>query len=198
MTRTNRRSASGPVVKKFKSTDLNTLFGSIDDSWIIQDLVNITNTTDVTGRWTRKIRLLKFQLQGLLVGGQSNLVTDDAYNGVRIVLFEGAPGLASVDFAGFDQNVHLQPGISGITRIFMDRMIALRVSAPDSTGYVPACTTVSFSRGVHTICVFDQSGAAYPAAGASLYLAMISDSAAVSNPGFTIGHFTLTFIDVFN
>lgn len=198
MARTKRRSAGGPVVKKFKSTDLNTIFGSISDSWIIQDLVTITNTTDVSGRWTRKIKLLRFQLQGLLVGGQSNLATDDAYNGVRLVLFEGAPGLATVDFAGFDQNVHLQPGISGITRVLMDRMIALRVSAPDSVGYVPACTTVSFSRGVNTVCIFDASGLITPAAGSSLYLTMISDSAAVSNPGFTIGHVTLTFVDVFN
>lgn len=196
----SRRGRPKPALQstevKYHSVDLATILPSIADSWLLTDLTYLANSTDIISRLGRRVLWTSFHIIGTLVGGQSNLVTDDSYNTVRFILFSGVPGLATADFAGLGINNEVRVGTHGINRILFDSWVTLEVPASDSTGYIPAVRTVNRRSRFRLRSYYDQSGADYATGGVSLYLIAVSDSAAVSNPGFTTGKVTVTFCDM--
>jgi hypothetical protein len=181
---------------KYNATALSAAFGSISDEWIIQDCSYLQAGTDLVRRLGRKVRITGFGLQGLLVGGQSNLETDDAYNNVRLVIFIGTTSMASGDWSSLSISNHIVPGQTGVTRVLFDRTYALKVHAPDSTGYVPACKAFNLHIPVTVNVLYNTDAQAYASGSLSLYFALVSDSSAVSNPGFTSGHWYIQFADI--
>lgn len=184
-----------PMVPKYRTEGLGVTFGSINSAWNVLDLPYITNTTDVVGRWTRKLIITEFGMDGLLVGGQSNFVTDDPFNAVRIIVAVVAPGFVSADMAVYSISSHIQPGVVKIERKVVDRIINLQVPAKDSVGYIPASSRVSVRLPMNVTCVYDQAGSDFPTAGSSLAMMMVSDSSVAPHPGFTSGHWWINFRD---
>jgi len=180
---------------KYTATALTGSFSSVGATWIIKDCTTLAGGTDITERLGRKVRFSGLGIQGLLVGGQSNAVSDDPYNAFRLIAFIGKPGLVTADWAAFTINSHLVAGQHGVKVIMVDRLINLRVYGADSTGYIPATAKVDIKTRFSRLGLYDQDASDEVTAGDAIYIACISDSAAVSNPGFTSGHFYVTFED---
>lgn len=193
--RGRKRSSRAIVYLKRRQVNLSTSFSSVNTSWIIEDVPLTTAGTDIANRIGRAIRLSRFVVRGMVVGGQSNLVTDDPYNAFRIVIFVGRPELVSADWAARTIDDPVYPGVDGVNRCLFDKILNLQVPAADSTGYVPATRQVDYTFNLNTVALYGTNVAAVPQGGESLYLAMISDSAAASNPGFTSGYYVLFFRD---
>lgn len=171
-------------------------FSAIGASWNILDVPYTACGTDIGNRIGRVINLRRFFLRGMLVGGQSNLVTDDSYNTVRMVCFVGRAGLVTADWAARNIDDPVLPGVDGVKQVLVDRVITLQVPALDSTGYIPATKHVAWETNLSLQVEYGEAAASVPAGSDSLYLALVSDSAAAPNPGFTVGFHCLLWQDL--
>lgn len=180
---------------KRRQTDASTVFSSVGTSWIIEDIPLTSAGTDIANRIGRAIRLRRFLLRGMLLGGQSNAISDDSFNAFRIVLFVGRAGLVTADWAARSIDDPVFPGVDGVERVYHDVIYNLQVPALDSTGYIPATRAIDLNFNLNQLVLYGESGATVPSGSLSLYLAMVSDSGLASNPGFTSGYQVLFFRD---
>lgn len=181
---------------KRRQVDLTTSFGSIGNVWIIEDSCLLAAGTDISQRIGRAVTIQSLDVDGLLVGGQVNGALDDNYNVARLVVFLGRPGLVSADWAGRTFDDPVNPGVEGVTRVLHDSQIILRVPAADSVGYIPAVARVQRHIKAGVKAYYGSAASSVPTAGDSLFFALITDSSAVPNPGFTHGYYRLNFSDV--
>jgi len=183
-------SVRGKELKCF-SQNLTTNWNAIGATGTTQELTQlITQGLGLYQRLGRQVHLKRLQLVGLLHGAQTNLITDDAYNEVRIMVIEGAP---NTSFAGIALNSVVEPKtFQYLHRVLLDRRIMLKVPARDSTGYLPALVPVDINVPMSMLVDY-MSEAGNFTTSRSLYLYMVSDSALVPNPGFVTGYFNLEF-----
>lgn len=133
-------------------------------------------------------------MEGSLHGGQSNLVTDDNHNTVRLLLVRGVPSTmatalgASLTLSSAPINAE---NISGVTEVLYDQTVELPSPGPDSTGYMPALKHVKTYIPVNRYFTFHSTGLSDDC----VVLAAVSDSTAVSHPGFTSGWLDVLFTD---
>jgi len=166
-------------------------FSSISTSGSQYDLVTpIVLGLDTYNRIGRSIRLIRFQLCGLLVGGQSNLGTDDKYNTVRINLLWGTPSMYAAALPSLQVPVTPQY-VPGLIENLHEAHVSPRSYSRDSTGYMPATAPIDF--GVNLKSRQIVYGLAAP--GMVLSVACLSDSSLVPNPGFSNGFMALWFED---
>lgn len=187
-------SVRGRELKRF-SQNLITNWNAIGTSGTTQELTQlITQGLGLGQRIGRQIHLSRIQLVGVLHGAQSNLVTDDAYNEVRIMIIEGEPNTSWA--ANILLNTVVEPKtVQYLHRVIMDKRVMLKVPAKDSTGYLPALVPINISQKLDfTVNYMSEAGnfTTYR----SLYLYMCSDSALVPNPGFVTGYMNLEFTTV--
>lgn len=176
--------ASGGRELKFYPQLLTTNLGSVSTAMSTQTLTGqIQIGTALTQRVGRSIHIKRISLDGILVGGQSNLATDDNRNTVRLVCAEMDVG-ASLSIAVGDI---LDPRTQrGIQRIYYDQLIFLQSPGRDSTGYMPAMRRVSISLPINRDLSYVTDGLNGES---RTYFAwfMVSDSLLAANPGFTSG-----------
>lgn len=168
-------------------------FTSVGSASIAVELTGVIDQgDDFSNRDGRKIVIDSLILSGTLVGGQSNAVTDDAYNAFRIMLYENGGTAAPV--AVFTTSF-LTPEISAsMGTLLYDSKLLLATPGDDSTGYVPAVKLVDVNIPINRVYLYPTTnGLASPM---GLYLVMVSDSAAVSHPGFVSGTYVIRFHDV--
>ncbi len=152
----------------------------------------IATGTDMASRIGRLMQVTRVALDGVLLGGQTNSVADDAYNVVRVSVVEGEPALsvASPNHPGllgpWDPRVQV-----GLMDVLFDRTYVLQAPAKDSTGYIAAACPCQFDLRMSKVLEYTGSSAASPR-NRTLYLVIISDSVAVVNPGLSASS-TLTF-----
>lgn len=173
---------------------LSTNFGSVSTTSTALDLTNlITAGTGNLERIGRSIFVKGVFVEGSLHGGQSNLVTDDNHNTVRIVMVRGTPATtaAMVSTLSLSYGPINGENISGVKQVLMDRSVELPSPGPDSTGYMPALKHVRFYVPVNKFITYFSSGPSDE----SIVLAAVSDSTAVSHPGFTSGWLDILFTD---
>jgi hypothetical protein len=182
---------------KRRQVNLITSFSAVSSTWIVDDLPYTQCGTDIGNRIGRAVQLKQFTIRGMVTGGQSNLVTDDAYNAFRIVVFIGSVGLTFADWAARTINDPVFPGVDGVRRVLWDTIINLQVPALNSVGYITATKQINrtFDLG-NELVLYDDSAVSYPSGSSSLYLAMVSDSAAATHPGFTSGYYVLFWRDL--
>lgn len=176
---------------KFDTVPLTTSFSSISSAQTAVEL-----TAAVVGGYTlverigRQINLLNVRLFGTLVQGVVDGIADDRYNVVRIVL--------ATHSAGNAPTIPLSTPISRsntryLEEVLYDKTVVLYSPAPDSTGYLPAIKHIDRTIPVNRkFNYYSHTGGATPI---ELSLIMVSDSAAVPNPGFVQGSWTVTFTD---
>lgn len=182
---------------KYSNLNLTSTFSSVGNTWVETDLTAISQGTGVSNRIGHQVKTKAFYIRGTLVGGQSNLATDDNRNTFRIVLAlwdsTVATPLAS-NGADLSSYIARQSTVGrGLIKKYMDKVIELPTQGRDSTGYLPAIRQIrkfikcpAFIRYYGSVAGNDNR---------KLILSMISDSGAVSHPGFTQGQYTLFYED---
>jgi len=139
------------------------------------------------------IELHSFGLRATLVGGQSNIVTDDAYNTVRLVVAVTEPACT---FATLTMNSILGPrDQSGVHQVLYDKVITLSSPGRDSVGYLPAVKTVSLNLPLRNLRVRFTGAGANTVSNETILIGVVSDSAAAPSPAFVSGQALLYYSD---
>jgi len=176
---------------KLLSTSAAT-WSSVSTTSVIGSIVEIaagTNYNERVGRW---IDIHDLRLTLTLLGGQSNIVTDDVYNCVRVVVFK-----ARSDFsAAFTLTTVFSPAmLAGIERVYFDRTVPLIPPGHDTTGYQTAVRQLNLVVPLRTRLSY-QSANANSSDPSRIFLGLVSDSVAASNPGLAAGSgIVTTFVD---
>lgn len=178
---------------KFYSEALTSYFASVSTTTVFRDLfAYIAQGTDINNRLSRSIKSEWVVIRGTLMGGQSNLATDDNRNSFRVSLVEVVPGTSPSGFGlSTVPDVRLT---AGFQRIVWDKVIELESPGKDSTGYMPAIVPFSLKIPYRKLMRYTTSSTA-PTTGSTLMLIASSDSAVASNPGFVDGTWTVFFTD---
>ena len=188
--------------KKMNMFELNTNFSSVSGTWVEETWAPQYGST-AASRIGNKIAITELSFQGVLVGGQANTVTDDNRNWVRIVLGiwknPSSTGFSThtvLNLNSFPSSLQIdkqtQPTL--LYKIY-DRTHVLTSPGRDSTGYLPPQQFVSCThRFKSPVVVTWDAMSSIP--DKQWFLSMVSDSAAVPNPGFTSGSLKITWIDI--
>jgi hypothetical protein len=117
------------------------------------------------------------------VGGQANGIVDDVYNYVRVVVVEATDSLVAADWAAVTmQTPPVRMAWPKVMRVIHDQTICLAVYGLDSTGYIAKAIQKSITIPLNQLLEYDSTGATDHLA-KTIWLGLISDSAAVVNPG---------------
>lgn len=163
---------------------------SVSSSGVVTDLCGvITGGTNLDQRLGRAIHILRFTLQGTLVVGAVGGATDDPYNTLRVVVSSVyQPGVS----VGIDTIIQANQ-TAGVERMYYDRAFVVNSLGNTTTGYVPGARRVELTVPINRTFFYNaSSGAGNPV---TLQLNVVSDSAAVVNPGFTSGRYAIYFVD---
>jgi hypothetical protein len=178
---------------KFFSQNLTTNFSSISTTPTalgVGDLV--AQGTDYNQRLGRSFRAVGLLIEGTLVGGQSNLATDDAYNTVRIACCWCDSG---ANFSSWGISSALDPRVvTDMGRPLYHEAIVLQSPGLNTVGYMQTATLIGIWIPLNGLVRFN-TAAAGSQSGLGPSVIMVSDSTAVSHPGFTSGQIRLFFVD---
>lgn len=167
-------------------------FGSVGSTSVSQFLA-ISQGIDANQRIGRHITVTGFEVVGNLIGGQSNLSTDDRYNQVRIAIVQTNAGQAPT----MDLVSPLDPRFNsavGLRRVLFDQVYTLVSPGKDSTGYMPAARRIEIRGRCNIPIVFNGSGGSTACVN-TVGIVMVSDSGLAPNPGFTQGYWRLLYHD---
>lgn len=156
----------------------------------------IIEGTDVDDRVGREIYVDKLEFRATLIGGQSNLATDDKYNVFRLAVLAGTPGTMPLAIASnFSNSYFMDPrGMGGLDVVLFDRSFTLASPGRDSTGYMPPIKEIVIDVPVRRKLKY--LGPTGSPSFRELYLVAVSDSSAAPNPGFANGFMTIHYHDV--
>ena len=176
-----------------------TTWNTIGTTWRVQNLLPSVGA-DFASLIGKKYELVGIRLSGTLVGGQSNLVTDDPWDHVRIVACEmtGSARVIPVNMPTMTWGIHtpirLKSPVSPadgttcyIKRKLFDKTFKIVSPGRDSTGYIQGTREVYIYKRFKKPLVleYETNGQANPTSYVSVNF--ISDSSAVPNPGFANG-----------
>lgn len=175
---------------------------SIPSTWVEVSGCNPGQGTAKNQRIGTKIRIKSIEMKAVLSAGANGLITDDNYNVFRIVIarYSGqtATPLATAS-VGLNDPIKKDWSNARGTLItkYMDRYIPLTVTSTEKgagDGYAPGLKTVKFFKRFRNFVVqYNDDTINYPSS--RLILSFISDSAAVTNPGFVAGYCVVRYED---
>lgn len=200
--RTIKSTVNRMAETKFLIFPMVSVFPTIPNSWQYF-IPSIAQGTSIFGqRLGRKLAIRGYSLVGTLIGGQSNLATDDKVNTVRFVT-----GLCSSSFAtpastplsliNFDDPI-LRVGSmaqAGL-KLFKDRYMELKTAGRDSTGYLPAMKRFFFKHKFKKDYVIEYADDTATTPNRNIFIAFRSDSALAPSPGFTNGFLKVWYKDI--
>jgi len=170
--------------------DLHVDFSSIDTAGSTLAISHVAAGGGSYERAGPTARFTNLHIRGNLVGGQSNLVTDDARNVVRIIVCSVIKGSV---FAPTVTSILTPFVFPALDRVYADKEVELHTTAVDSTGYIPAQKLVDMHVALNRVITYygnlDSNETAH-----EIRVYMVSDSAAVSNPGFESGFIRVDFV----
>jgi hypothetical protein len=179
---------------KYVSIPLTTTFSSISSSWSLYEPTNLIRIgTDFGFRLGRLVRVTSLMTKGMLVGGQVNLGTDDSRNIVRLVVALVGDGFDATKLSGVSLDTPItNMNVTGLMRVYTDRLFNLSTFSRDTVGYVPAQRSVSVNSYINERVLYNDSlGGFSPVPKVVIF--MRSDSAAVPSPGFVSGYIQIRF-----
>lgn len=179
---------------KFVQVSLPATFPAVSSSWSIYEPTNaIRQGTDHYSRLGRGVMIDRIHVKGVIVGGQSNLATDDQRNVVRLVVAITDGSFTSGSLSGIGLTVPItNANVTGLLKKLTDVEIPLTSTARDSTGYMPAQRAISLMVNVGTAVEYNDSiGGFSPFPRINIFV--ISDSLIPPNPGFVSGFIQTQF-----
>lgn len=187
---------------ELKAMALTTPFGfnSIPNTWVETDLLDrLSQGDDIGQRNGRRVYVRAIEIRGLLAGAQSNIVTDDAYNNVRIVIGKYTGGIGALaPLSGSGGAITLSSAIvpgygQNCVHVYYDQIHTLQSPGRDSVGYVATAKGFVVKLKTPMLCTF--SGTGVNTNMDHLVVSCISDSALAPNPGFTFWSAVVYFTD---
>lgn len=188
---------------KLRNLNLVTQFGTVTNTWNEYCFNTLAQGIAKEQRIGNKIKIKSLEVKGVIASGANELPTDDAYNVLRVViaLYDGST-VTPLATAGRGLNDPLRVDYLSangrLKRKFLDKYVALEVTGTEQgagDGYVPGLRHFkyykNFKKGITINWSNDTTN--YPSA--NLIMSCISDSVAVTNPGFVAGYAIMTFED---
>lgn len=176
-------------------------FSSITNAWEERSLCEPTQGDTSITRTGNKIKIKSILVRGVISGGVNELLTDDAYNIVRCIISWYKPS-TSTPLATAGSLLGSYITCATTMRNYMehkmlDKYITFQVTSTEKgggDGYTPTLKQFKYyKRFYNKYITFGDDTATYP--NRRLMMACISDSGAVTNPGFLTGHIVVTFED---
>lgn len=187
------------IENKFIYGYMSTTFTSIANTWLELDLLNgLSQGGNLNQRIGNAVRIKSIAFRGMLVQGSSQTIADDAHNTVRVVCCKAETSvLTPMATAGYTINSFMlaNSGFTGLKKVYMDKLIGLPVTGQASAGYTPSMRVVKFFKRFKNPWKVTWSSNLGGSNNYRIFLSMISDSAAVPNPGITIGNWKVVFED---
>jgi len=174
-------------------------FGSVPNSWLEYDLCSqITEGDDVMNRQGREIRIGSLEIKGIMSAAAVGGVGDDLVNQMRlcIALWNGS-ATTPLETSGVDlETPIMKSDLAGnqLIKKYVDKFIPLNTTCQGrANGYVPEYKTFKYYKKFKEPIVvkFSSNAGTYP--DKKLMVSFISDSSAVTNPGFVSGYMNLRF-----
>jgi hypothetical protein len=182
----------GSHENKYFQSSLTTYFSTISTTTKILDLSSpIVEGDDWNMREGRNIHLRDLIFYGQFIGGQSNVALDEQRNCVRIAVVEAPTSWSS---SSINVSSPADCRAWGCQRILFDEIFSLVSPGRDTVGYMPAGLYVDRKVRIRNNINYAGAGSAADV-GLTIFLVMVSDSAAVPNPGFVNGTWLLRFED---
>jgi len=186
---------------KYLTDALATDFASVSTDWIEKNMALPTQGVTNTQRVGAKIRVKSLEITGVLAGGADESLLDDAYNVMRCVIATYNAGVSTplgTAAVTIDEPIMVQTSSSTLKRKLLDKYIHFNVVSTEQgegDGYTPQLKQFKyfkrFPKGL--LITFSDSTVTYP--NTRLIMSMISDSAAVPNPGFVHGFWKICYED---
>lgn len=197
-----RREIDKATEDKQISQVLHTNFGSIGTAWSEQNLSTIPQGDGQSQRLGNRIKIKSIEIKGTLWQGSNNTVADDYYNTVRIMLAtwnnkQDTPCVTSgltID----DPINRIYNGKGYLRHKYLDKMIPLTVASDiDGAGakFVPSGRLVKYYKKFKKPLFVQWTDDTNDYPNQSLVLSMVSDSSAVTHPGFEIGYVAIKYED---
>jgi len=208
----NKRSVTMARIKKYVDRNIEnkqttgsmvTSFGSLSSSWIEVDPTSISQGVTGNTRVGRKVRIKSLEIRAVISSGANELLTDDPYNVVRICIawWSGAAAANPLFVTGTTIDAPIRKNLGTrnyLLRKLIDKYVTLTVTSTEKgggDGYTAGLRQFkyykSFRKGV--LITWGDDTVSYP--DKRLIISMISDSAAITNPGVIRGYFVLTYED---
>jgi hypothetical protein len=181
---------------KYTTSDLHTIFHGVSTvPGIWAPTAQIAVGSDMGQRIARNILVKHFTMRGVLVGGQSNIITDDKYNTARIVVAEYNPQVAA-PFGNLTLSnvIDSRDAFPGIGKVYFDQTYLLTSIGPDSVGYLPSTKKVSIDIPLNIQCEYN-GAPGNTISRNNLVIGMVTDSVAAPSPGFESGFSLMTYVD---
>lgn len=175
---------------------------SIPSTWVEVNGVNPAQGTAKNQRIGTKIRVKSIEVNAVLAQGSGGVLTDDPYNIMRIVIGKYTGQTATpLATAGITINQPIKKDWSDargtLIQKYVDRYIPLEVASTEKgggDGYTPALAKFKyFKRFKNFVITYNDDTINYP--NARLIMSVISDSGAVTNPGFVAGYAVVRYED---
>lgn len=184
---------------KYVSIPLHTAFHSIGTAaGTSAPLNNVIQGTEYYGqRIGRNVLAKHLSIHGVLVGGQTNTNVDDSYNVVRMVVATYNSSIAApfnnltLDLVLDDRDANF----NGLIKVLYDKFFILSSPGGDTVGYLPATKSINIDLPLDEEIQFNGTGA-NTTTPTNIIIAMVTDSAAVPNPGFVSGTEILSYSDL--
>lgn len=191
------------VENKQTTGNMVSSFSSLTSTWTEIDPTNIIQGTSGNTRIGRKIKVKGLEIKCVISSGANELLTDDPYNVVRIVIgiWNGSGGASPLGTAltTIDAPIRKQLGTRNfLIKKLLDRYVTLMVTSTEKGGGDGYTAGLRLFKYYHkfrkplTITWGDDT-ATYP--DRRLIISMVSDSSAITNPGVIRGYFVMSYED---
>lgn len=194
-----RRAIDRTVEDKYRIIPLNTsAWSSINNAWKDISLESIQSGTAEGQRVGNRIRIKSIEIKGTLQGGQTGSAADDPFNSLRFVFAHWSGYNYTTPMASSGLNINSvinKDTAKQLQRKYVDRFMTLTAPNPLTVGYQPAVRVFKWYHRFARPIVITYSDINTVNANSCLALSVISDSAAIPNPGFINGFAKVVYED---
>lgn len=175
---------------------------SIPSTWVEVNGVNPAQGIAKNQRIGTKIRVKSIEVNAVLAQGSGSVLTDDPYNIMRIVIGKYTGQTATpLATAGITMHQPIKKDWSDargtLIQKYVDRYVPLEVQSTEKgggDGYTPALKSFRYyKRFKNFVITYNDDTNNYP--NQRLIMSVISDSGAVTNPGFVAGYTVVRYED---
>lgn len=191
------------IEDKIKTGSLQATFAILPNvAWSEYPITNVSQGIGKGGRIGNKIRVKSVEINGVIAQGSNELITDDAWNVMRIILglYNGVnTPLTSANLSINDvMRTDYSSAKGTLRQKYLDKYVPLNVVSTEQgagDGYTPQVKLFKYYKRFKRPILIEYADDAVTYPNKALVLSMISDSVAVTHPGFINGWWCVTYED---
>lgn len=191
------------IENKFYTGSLVTVWSSVANAWIEQDLCYPAQGDGISARTGSSIKIRSIEIKGVIAQGSNESAVDDSYNIMRIVIarYNGGNLTTPLATAAASMNTPITNEFytNGVMRQkYLDKYIPLNVQSTEQgegDGYCPQVKSFKYYKKFKKPVTIRFGDSGTTNVTQRIMMACISDSAAIVNPGFVAGYWKVMFED---